>query len=486
MSEVTRLSAMSTLEYDVIVLGAGPVGENVADRAVQGGLSAVIVEAELVGGECSYWACMPSKALLRPAAALAQARAVAGSAQAAAGELDVAAILARRTSFTHDWNDASQAQWLSTAKIDLVRGTGRLVGERLVEVTGPDGEATRLSARHAVAVCTGTSAFVPPIPGLSDVEPWTSREATSATAVPESLVVLGGGVVGAEMATLYAGLGSQVTVVARSGMLPALEPFAGKAVEASLTAHGARVVRAGVSGAGRSGANKYVELETGERVEAQQILVATGRSPRTQALGLDALGLEGVSDGGWIPVDETLRVPGSEWLYAVGDVNHRALLTHQGKYQARAAGDVIAARALGKPVLDGAWGAHAATADHVAVPATVFTDPPVATVGPTAKQAAAAGHQVRVIDYELGWVAGASTFADGYKGTARVVIDTERDVVLGATFVGPGVEEMVQAATIAVVGQVPIDRLWHVVPAYPTISEVWLRWLEQYGRPGMR
>lgn len=477
---------MSTREYDLIVMGAGPVGENVADRAVQGGLTVVVVESELVGGECSFWACMPSKALLRPAAALAEARAVAGSAQAATGELDVDATFKRRTIFTHDWSDASQVDWLASAHIDLVRGAGRLVGERLVEVTGPDGEVTRLRARHAVALCTGTSAFIPPIPGLSDVQPWTSREATSATSVPASLIVLGGGVVGAEMATLYCGLGSTVTVVARSGVLPQLEPFAGKAVEASLTGRGARVVRAGVSGAGRAGANKFVELDNGERVEAQEILVATGRSPRTQDMGLDALGLEGVKDGGWVPVDETLRVPGSDWLYAVGDVNHRALLTHQGKYQARAAGDVIAARALGQPVHDGVWGAHSATADHVAVPAAIFTDPPIASVGPTAKEAAASGHPVRVIDYELGWVAGAATFADGYTGTARVVIDTERDVVLGATFVGPGVEEMVQAATIAVVGEVPIDRLWHVVPAYPTISEVWLRWLEQYGRPGTR
>lgn len=488
---VARLSPMSTREYDLIVLGAGPVGENVADRAVQGGLSAVVVEAELVGGECSYWACMPSKALLRPAAALAEARAVAGSAQAATGDLDVAAMFKRRTSFTHDWDDKSQADWLATAKIDLVRGTGRIVGERLVEVTGADGEVTRLSARHAVALCTGTSAFVPPVPGLSDADPWTSREATSATSVPESLIVLGGGVVGAEMATLYSALGSRVTVVARSGMLPQLEPFAGQAVEASLTARGASVVWAGVSaaglaGAGETGPTKFVELDNGERVEAQEILVATGRAPRTEGLGLDALGLEGVRDGGWLPVDETLRVVGSEWLYAVGDVNHRALLTHQGKYQARAAGDVIAARALGQPVFDDAWGAHAATADHAAVPATVFTDPPIASVGPTAKQAEAAGHQVRAIDYNLGWVAGAATFADGYQGTARVVIDTERDVLLGATFVGPGVEEMVQAATIAVVGEVPIDRLWHAVPAYPTISEVWLRWLEEYGRPGAR
>ncbi len=474
---------MSAQEYDVIVIGAGPVGENVADRAVQGGLTAVIVEAELVGGECSYWACMPSKALLRPAEALAAARAVAGSAEAVTGELDISAVLRRRTEFTHDWDDAGQVEWLTSAGIDLVRGHGRISGVREVTVTAGDGTDVVLTARHAVAVCTGTSALVPDVPGLAEISPWTSREATSADHVPASLTVIGGGVVGVEMATLYAALGSQVTMIAPSGILPRMEPFVGERVTASLRDAGVVFAASRPASAHLGVEGRTVVLTDGTEVTSDEVLVATGRRPRTSDLGLTALEVSGVSDDDWIPVDDTMRVPGIDWLYAVGDVNHRALLTHQGKYQARAAGDVIAARAHGRPVDDAAWGAHVATADHAAVPQVVFSHPPVGSVGQTAHEAEAAGVRTRVVDYDLGSVAGAATFADGYAGHARMIVDEDRGVVIGATLIGPGVEEMVHAATIAVVGEVPLARLWHAVPSYPTISEVWLRLLEAYGRP---
>jgi len=477
---------MDELEYDVIVIGAGPVGENVADRVVRGGLTAVIIESELVGGECSYWACMPSKALLRPGDALRRARAVAGSAQAAAGRLDPADVFERRDSFTHDWHDDSQVQWLESAGIDLLRGRGRLVGERTVSLRPPDGASVTVRARHAVAVCTGSDAALPEVPGLVDALPWLSRGATSATEVPASLAVIGGGVVGTEMATLYSTLGSGVTVIAGRGLLPGLEPFAGEEVERALGEHGVKVLRRRAVRAGVDGDHKELTLDDGTTVRAEQILVAAGRAPRTHRLGLSALGVDGLHDGSWIPVDETLRVPGTDWLYGVGDVNHRALLTHQGKYQARAAGDAIVARAAGTRVDEGAWGAHAASADHDAVPQVIFSEPPVAAVGLTASRAAERGVRARVIDVDLGAVAGAATFADGYRGRARVVVDEEREVLVGATFVGPGVEEMVHAATIALVGEVPISRLWHAVPAYPTIGEAWLRWLEQYGRPVVR
>ena len=216
----------------------------------------------------------------------------------------------------------------------------------------------------------------------------------------------------------------------------------------------------------------------------ERVLVAAGRTPRTPGLGLDALGVDGVSDGDWLPVDDTMLVEGTDWLYGVGDVNHRALLTHQGKYQARAAGDVIAARALGRPVDDAPWGAHVATADHCAVPQVVFSDPQVASVGLTVAEAERAGRAVRAVDVELGGIAGAATHADGYRGTARAVIDTERGILVGATIVGRDVEELVQAVTIAVVGEVPLHRLRHAVPAYPTVSELWLRWLEALQRAG--
>lgn len=474
------MTAEKTDEYDLIVLGGGPVGENVADRAVQGGLTAIIVESELVGGECSYWACMPSKALLRSAQALRAARHVGGAAEAVTGELDVAAVFARRDSFTSNWSDDGQVRWLESAHIDLARGHGRLTGEREVTVTDADGTERVLHARHAVAISTGSDAVVPPIDGLAESAPWTSREATSAKELPESLAVIGGGVVAVEMATAYAALGSTVTLIARGGLLGGMEPFAGERVAAGLKELGVDVrLSTGTSSVRRDDAGVRIELSDGSTVAASEVLVATGRSPRSDDIGLETVGLE---PGKWIAVDDTLRVPGVDWLYAVGDVNGRVLLTHQGKYQARAAGDVIAARALGGEVDDALWGRHVATADHAAAPQVTFSIPEVASVGLTEKAAQDAGLPVRVVDYDLGWVAGASLYEDGFAGQARLVIDTERDVVVGATFVGPEVAELVQTATLAVVGEVPIARLWHAVPAYPTISEVWLRLLEGYGR----
>jgi pyruvate/2-oxoglutarate dehydrogenase complex dihydrolipoamide dehydrogenase (E3) component len=470
------MGGMSTSEYDVIVLGAGAVGENVADRAVQGGLTAVIVESELVGGECSYWACMPSKALLRSAQVLRAARRVPGAAQAVTGELDVQAVLDRRDEFTSHWKDDGQVKWLEGAGISLVRGHGRITGEKQVTV----GDQV-LTARHAVVISTGSDPLIPDIPGLRDADPWVSRDATSAKTVPDSLAIIGGGVVAVEMASAYAGFGTTVTVIARSGLLESMEPFAGEQVADGLRELGATVLlNTGTKSVKRLDDEVVLELSDGSTVSAQEVLVATGRTPRTGDLGLENIGLE---PGSWLDVDDTLLVRGFDWLYAGGDVNHRALLTHQGKYQARAAGDVIAARANGKPVSDAPWGTHVATADHQAVPQVTFTDPEVASIGLTAAAAEKAGYQTRVVDYEIGNVAGAGVHADGYKGTARMVVDEQRKVILGVTFVGPDVSDLLQAATVAVVGEVPLDRLWHAVPAYPTINEIWLRLLETYGRP---
>ncbi|MEP6981250.1 MAG: NAD(P)/FAD-dependent oxidoreductase [Nakamurella sp.] len=466
--------------YDLIVIGAGPVGENVAARAVTGGLSVVIVEAELVGGECSYWACMPSKALLGPPLALAAARSIDGAKQAVTGSLDVKAVLARRTRFTADWDDAGQVSWLEGAGIDLIRGRGRLAGEKAVEVTAPDGSVRTVTARHAVAVCTGTTATIPPIEGLAAATPWTSREATSATTIPASLVVVGGGVVATEMATAYSFFGTAVTMLVRSGLMATLEPFVGELVGASLGELGVDL-RLGVSptSAHRDDDGVHITLDDGSTVDAAEILVATGRTPATSDVGLDSVGLPAM---GYLKTDDTLQVEGFDWLYAVGDVNGRALLTHQGKYQARAAGDVIAARARHLPVDDAPWGKHVATADHAAVPAVVFSHPEVASIGLTAAQAREKYDHVRVVDYDLGQVSGSKLHADGYRGQARMVVDTDRDVIVGVTLVGAEVGEMIHAATVAVVGEVPLSRLWHAVPSYPTMSEVWLRLLETYGR----
>ncbi|WP_329566660.1 dihydrolipoyl dehydrogenase family protein [Streptomyces sp. NBC_01361] len=466
--------------YDVVVLGAGPVGENVADRARAAGLSTAVVESELVGGECSYWACMPSKALLRPVIAQADARRLPGLLESVQGPLDAPAVLARRDEYTSHWKDDGQVSWLESIGADLYRGQGRLAGPRRVTVTGPDGTEHVLTARHAVAVCTGTRAALPDLPGLADVEPWTSREATSAQKVPGRLVVVGGGVVAAEMATAWQALGSQVTMLVRgSGLLSRMEPFAGELVAQALVEAGAEV-RTGVSvkGVTREGGTVVTTLDDGSTLESDEILFATGRAPRTEDIGLETVGLE---PGSWLPVDDSLRVDGSTWLYAVGDVNHRALLTHQGKYQARIAGAAIAARAQGVPLLEtDRWGAHAATADHSAVPQVVFTDPEAGSAGLTLAEAEAAGHRVRAVDYDIASVAGAGLYGDGYRGRARMIVDLDREILLGVTFVGPGVGELIHSATVAVAGEVPIDRLWHAVPSYPTVSEVWLRLLETY------
>ncbi|MER5771884.1 NAD(P)/FAD-dependent oxidoreductase [Streptomyces sp. NPDC001985] len=470
------------VEYDVVVLGAGPTGENVADRCRAAGLSTAVVESELVGGECSYWACMPSKALLRPVIARADARKVPGLRQSAEAPLDAAAVLAHRDAFTSHWKDDGQVSWLDTTGARLYRGRGRLDGPRKVVVDGPEGEPRVLTARHAVAVCTGSRAVLPDLPGLAGAKPWTSREATSAHAVPGRLAVVGGGVVGVEMATAWQALGSRVTLLVRSeGLLPRMEPFVGEHVADALTEAGADIrPRTSVTSVERPdpGGPVTLVLDSGERVEADEVLFATGRAPRTEGIGLETVGLE---PGSWLPVDDSCRVDGSTWLYGVGDVNHRALLTHQGKYQARIAAAAIAARAQQVPLLEtDRWGAHAATADHAAVPQVVFTDPEAAAVGLSLAEAESAGHRVRAVDFDLASVAGASLYADGYRGHARMIVDLDREILLGVTLVGPGVGELLHSATVAVVGEVPIERLWHAVPAYPTISEVWLRLLETY------
>jgi len=291
------------------------------------------------------------------------------------------------------------------------------------------------------------------------------------------------------MATAYNTLGSEVTMLLRGGLLPRMERFAADLVASALSDAGV-TLRDGVEtvGAERTphGAVR-LSLNNGETLEADEVLVATGRTPHTSDLGLRSVGL---TDGSWLTVDDTMRVLNKSgdaldggWLYAVGDVNHRALLTHQGKYQARAAGDVIAARANGIHVDDAPWGRHVATADHAAVPQVVFTDPEIGSVGRTAGEAEQAGLRVRTVDYQIGNVAGATLHSKGYTGSARLVVDQDREVIVGATFVGPDVAELVQAATIAIVGEVPMSRLWHAVPSYPTLSEIWLRLLETYGRP---
>jgi len=467
--------------YDVIVIGAGPVGENVADRAHRGGLSVCIVEKHLVGGECSHYACVPSKALLRPVHLTHASRRVRGIVPA---RLDPAGVLARRDDKTGGGDDAGGVEWLSSVGIDLVRGEGRLAGERSVRVdmTGNGNGATErnLSARHAVVLAVGTTAGLAPIDGLRAAQPWTNREATTSATVPGRLAVLGGGVVGAEMAQAYRGLGATVTLIHRGErLLERAEAFAGDLVAGGLRADGVDVrLRTNATKVDRADDGTVtIELDDGSVVQADEVLAALGRRPATGELGLETVGLE---PGGYVDVDDTLQATGVEagWLYATGDVNGRNLLTHMGKYQGRVCGDVIAARAAGEPI-DAP--SYAALADRIGAPQVVFTDPEVAAVGYTAAAAREKGFEVDVVDVDMGSAAGAGLLADDYVGAARLVVDRQRRVVLGATFVGQDTAEMLHAATIAVVGEVPIDRLWHAVPAFPTVSEVWLRLLESYG-----
>lgn len=451
---------MGERAFDVVVIGAGAPGEVVAGRLGKAGLDVAIVEERLVGGECSFYACMPSKALLRPLEVAAEARRVPGVAE---GPLDVAAVLARRDEVVHDLDDSTQVPWLEERGVALVRGHGRLDGERRVRV-GDD----VLVARRAVVVATGSSATIPPVPGLADARPWTNIEATSAKQVPGRLFVLGGGVVGVEMAQAWSSLGSQVTLVHRGDrLIEREEPFASAQVEAALREAGVDVrLGASVATVSRNCAVR-VELDGGEAVEADEILVAIGRTPRSANVGLETVGLE---PGKHVPVDDSLRVPGHEaWLYAVGDVNGRALLTHMGKYQARLAADAI----LGRDVR--------LRSDGAASPRVIFTDPQVGAVGLTLAAAEEDGLRVRAVEVETSGNAGGSFVGRGAPGTARLVVDEDRGVVVGATITGSEVAEALHAATIAVIGEVPLDDLWHAVPSFPTRSELWLRLLEAYG-----